>query len=110
MAGFFINSLVRLDRTLFPLKESAPMNLVLFHKDEDNRDNDERENRRSKEAANDDTAMLDRVSEPAVMDRAVGNIPTIIVKVVIKIGRSRTRPASMTALRGSMPRPIKVSV
>lgn len=56
------------------------------------------------------TAMLERVSEPAVMERAVGSIPTIMVMVVMKIGRNRVRPASMTALRGFMPRPIKVNV
>ena len=39
------------------------------------------------------TALEGRLSAPAVMDRAVGSMPTTMVRVVMKIGRSRTRPA-----------------
>ena len=44
-----------------------------------------------------------RVSEPAVSARAVGSMPTIMVKVVMKIGRRRARPAAMTASFAAMP-------
>ena len=42
-------------------------------------------------------AMLFLVSEPAAVERAIGNIPKIMDNVVIKIGRKRSRPAEMRA-------------
>lgn len=44
-----------------------------------------------------------RVSEPAVTASAVGSMPTIMVKVVMRIGRRRSRPASITASFALMP-------
>ena len=55
-------------------------------------------------------AMELLVSEPAVKANAVGSMPTIMVKVVMKIGRRRCRPASMTAVFASTPRCMRVSV
>ena len=56
-------------------------------------------------------AMELRTSAPAVRERAVGSIPTIIVKVVIRIGRRRSFPASRTAAAAGIPsRCISVSV
>ena len=48
-------------------------------------------------------AMELLVSEPAVTARAVGSMPTIMVKVVIRIGLSLVLPASSTASFGFMP-------
>lgn len=48
-------------------------------------------------------AMELLVSAPAVTARAVGSMPTIMVKVVMRIGRSLVFPASMTASFGFMP-------
>lgn len=42
-------------------------------------------------------AMPLLVSEPAAVERAIGNIPKIMAKVVIRIGRKRSRPAAMRA-------------
>ena len=55
-------------------------------------------------------AMETRDSEPGVMARAMGVMPTIMVMVVMKMGLRRTRPASMTASRALWPLSIKVSV
>jgi len=41
--------------------------------------------------------MLLFVSEPAAVERAIGNIPKIMANVVIKIGRKRSRPAEIRA-------------
>ncbi len=45
-----------------------------------------------------------RISPPAPSASASGIIPKIIASVVIMIGRSRVRPAVMTASRRSIPR------
>lgn len=55
-------------------------------------------------------AMLTRVSEPSDRESAVGSIPTTMVRAVIKIGRKRTLPASITASKGAVPLCIRVSV
>ena len=83
---------------------------VFFNPYEDDGDDKQGEDRRRQEPPMTTTAMLALVSEPAVMDRAVGSMPTTMVSVVMKIGRRRTLPASIMALRGSRPRSIRVSV
>ncbi len=42
-------------------------------------------------------AMEERVSAPSVMAKAVGTMPIIMVMVVMNMGFSLTRPASMMA-------------
>ena len=55
-------------------------------------------------------AMLTRVSEPAVIAKAVGSMPTIMVNEVIKIGFNLVLPDSIIASRGLIPLSINVKV
>ena len=55
-------------------------------------------------------AMEERVSLPAVRERAVGSMPTIMVMVVIMMGLSLTLPASSTASMAVWPLSIRVRV
>ncbi len=44
-----------------------------------------------------------RISAPWPMPRASGSMPKIMARVVIMMGRSRVRPAVMSAARRSIP-------
>ena len=55
-------------------------------------------------------AMLTRVSEPSLMAKAVGSMPTTMVSAVIKMGFNLTLPASMIASFALLPPCIKVKV
>lgn len=70
----------------------------VFFKEEEN----DRDDQKGKDGGRESPPMMThdmelRVSEPAVTASAVGSMPTIMVKVVMRIGRRRSRPASITA-------------
>ena len=50
------------------------------------------------------TAIGVRISAPSPRPSAIGNRPSTVVAVVIKIGRSRTQPAWMMASFSANPR------
>lgn len=54
-------------------------------------------------------AMLTLVPEPSVIAKSVGNIPVIIVIVVMRIGFSLVLPDSIIASLALRPRSIRVS-
>ena len=83
---------------------------VVFKEEENNGDNEQRKTVDVRRPPMTTTAMLERVSEPAERERAVGSMPTTMVRVVMKIGRKRTRPASIMACRGGRPRSMRVRV